>query len=377
MDVIATHSNADFDGLASMVAARKLYPDAKLIIPAGGQEALRNFLAVHDLGITKLKDVDLAQVTRLILVDTQEPDRITINALAVRLNEKGFGDVLDFYGGQRDLNDKVVRVLHGLSFVEDPTRVFRAVRFERRFGFHLGRDTAALIAGAVKMNLFHRLSGHRVLEELKLLLDEREPKHALQRLADLDLLKFIHPKLQWTDRLKALLDAIEQAVDWYQLLYLDRKMEPWLVYTMGLLEVLPERAVAEALKRFPFSEPETAKLKMARAGCHAVIRRLGGKTVLKPAEIYRLLSGLSDEVLLSLMAKSKGDSVKRQVSAFLTTYQHVKPTLTGADLKAMGLKPGPRFKQVLDQVLDARLNGEVKTEAEELDLVRRMTNLSV
>jgi tRNA nucleotidyltransferase (CCA-adding enzyme) len=77
------------------------------------------------------------------------------------------------------------------------------------------------------------------------------------------------------------------------------------------------------------------------------------------------------------MAKSKGDSVKRQVSAFLTTYQHVKPILTGADLKAMGLKPGPRFKQVLDQVLDARLNGEVKTEAEELDLVRRMTNLSV
>lgn len=301
----------------------------------------------------------------------------TINALAVRLNEKGFGDVLDFYGGQRDLKDKVVRVLHGLSFVEDPTRVFRAIRFERRFGFQLGQDTAALIAGAVKMNLFHRLSGHRVLEELKLLLDEREPKYAVQRLADFDLLRFIHPKLQWTNRLKTLLDAIEQAVDWYRLLYLDRKMEAWLVYMMGLLEVLPERAVAEVLKRFPFSEPETANLKMARAGCHTVIRRLGGKTVLKPAEIYRLLSGLSDEVLISLMAKSKGDFVKRKVSAFLTTYQQVKPILTGADLKSMGLKPGPKFRQILDQLLDARLNGEVKTEAEEVDLVRRMTNLSI
>jgi tRNA nucleotidyltransferase (CCA-adding enzyme) len=300
----------------------------------------------------------------------------TINALAVRLNEKGFGEVLDFYGGQRDLNDKVVRVLHGLSFVEDPTRVFRAIRFERRFGFHLGRDTAALIGGAVKMNLFHRLSGHRVLEELKLLLGEREPKHAVQRLGDFDLLKFIHPKLELNNRLKALLDAIEQAVDWYRLLYLDRKMEAWLVYMMGLLEVLPERAVTEVLKRFPFSEPETAKLKMARAGCHAVIRRLGGKTVLKPAEIYRLLSGLSDEALLSLMAKSKGDSVKRQVSALLTTYQQVKPVLTGADLKAMGLKPGPKFRQILDRLLDARLNGEVKTEAEERALVCRISNCS-
>jgi tRNA nucleotidyltransferase (CCA-adding enzyme) len=78
MDVIATHSNADFDGLASMVAARKLFPDAKLVLPAGGQETVRNFLAVHDLGITKLKDIDLSQVTRLVLVDTQDPDRIGI-----------------------------------------------------------------------------------------------------------------------------------------------------------------------------------------------------------------------------------------------------------------------------------------------------------
>jgi tRNA nucleotidyltransferase (CCA-adding enzyme) len=73
-----------------------------------------------------------------------------------------------------------------------------------------------------------------------------------------------------------------------------------------------------------------------------------------------------------LMAKSKGDSVKRQVSAFLTTYQQVKPILTGADLKAMGLKPGPKFRHILDRLLDARLNGETKTEAEERQLVYRL-----
>lgn len=295
----------------------------------------------------------------------------TINALAVRLNGKGFGDVLDFYGGQRDLNDKVIRVLHGLSFVEDPTRVFRAIRFESRFGFHLGKDTAALIAGAVKMNLFHRLSGHRLLEELKLLLGERGPKQAIKRLAELQLLKFIHPKLSWSDRLDKLLAALEEAVDWYRLLYLDRKMDVWLVYMMGLLELLPERAVKDVLKRFPLSEQESTKLKMTRVGCHNMIRRLASKRPLKPAEVYHLLSELSDETLLILMAKSKGETVKRQVSAFLTTYQHVKPILTGADLKAMGLKPGPQFKQILDQLLDARLNGAVKTEAEERQLVER------
>jgi tRNA nucleotidyltransferase (CCA-adding enzyme) len=294
----------------------------------------------------------------------------TINALAVRLNGKGFGDVLDFYGGQRDLNEKVVRVLHGLSFVEDPTRVFRAIRFEIRFGFHLGRDTAGLIDGAVKMNLFHRLSGHRLLGELKLLLSERDPRQAITRLAELDLLRFIHPKLQWSKRLHALLIAIGEAVDWYRLLFLDRKMDVWLVYMIGLFEVLPERAMSDMLKRFPFSEPESRTIKASRVGCHAVMRQLAKRPPPKPAQVYRLLCGLSDETLLSLMAKSKGDSVKRQISSFFTTYQHVKPVLTGADLKAMGFKPGPHFKAILDRVLDARLNGEVQTESEERALAR-------
>lgn len=296
----------------------------------------------------------------------------TINALAVRLNGKGFGDVQDFYGGQRDLNDKVIRVLHGLSFVEDPTRVFRAIRFETRFGFRLGKDTIALIAGAVKMNLFHRLSGHRLLEELKLLFSEREPRQSIKRIVDLGLLRFIHPKLSWSDRLDRLLAALEEAVDWYRLLYLDRKMDVWLVYLMALVEVLPERAVRDVLKRFPLSEQEATKLKLARVGCHNIIRQLASKRSLKPAEVYHLLSGLSDETLIVLMAKSKGEMVKRQVSAFLTTYQHVKPIMTGTDLKAMGLKPGPQFKRILEQLLGARLNGEVKTEAEERQLTCRL-----
>ncbi len=298
----------------------------------------------------------------------------TINALAVRLNGKGFGDVLDFYGGQRDLNDKVIRVLHGLSFVEDPTRVFRAIRFETRFGFRLGKDTTALIAGAVKMNLFHRLSGHRLLEELKLLCSEREPREAIKRLADMGLLRFIHPKLSWSDRLEKLLSAIDEAIDWYRLLYLDRKMRVWLVYMMGFLEMLPESGVKDVLKRFPFSEQEATRLKMARVGCHNAIRRLGSKRPLKPAEVYHLLSGLPDETLLIFMAKSKGDTVKRQVSAFLTTYQHVKLNLTGSDLAAMGLKPGPQFKQILAQLLDARLNGDVRTDTEERQFVQQFVH---
>ena len=353
--------------LHARVKAHERFGTAVIVLPDGFKLDVATARTEYYEYPTALPTVEQGSIKK----DLYRRD-FTINALAVRLNGRGFGDVLDFYGGQRDLNDKVVRVLHGLSFVEDPTRVFRAIRFETRFGFHLGRDTAALIAGAVKMNLFHRLSGHRLLEELKLLMSEREPKQAIKRLTDLNLLQFIHPRLKWSDRLQALLETTEQAVDWYRLLYLDRKMAVWLVYMMGLLEVLPARAVAEVLKRFPFSEAEARTLKAARSGSQGIIRRLSAKSTLKPSETYQLLSGLSDETLLGLMAKSKGEVVKRQVSAFLTTYQHVKPILTGADLKAMGLKPGPEFKQILDRLLDAHLNGEIKTEAEERAIVRAM-----
>lgn len=355
------------DALQARVKVHERFGTAMVLLPDGLKLDVATARTEYYEYPTALPTVEQSSIKK----DLYRRD-FTINALAVRLNGKGFGDVQDFYGGQRDLNEKVIRVLHGLSFVEDPTRVFRAIRFETRFGFHLGKDTTALIAGAVKMNLFHRLSGHRLLEELKLLFSEREPKQSIKRLADMGLLRFIHPKLSWSDRLEKLLHAIDEAVDWYRLLYLDRKMDVWLVYMMGLIELVPEHHVKEILKRFPFSEQDATRLKMARVGCHYAMRRLASKRPLKPAEVYHLLSGLSDETLLILMAKSKGDTVKRHVSAFLTTYQHVKPVLSGTDLKAMGLKPGPQFKQILEQLLHARLNGELKTETEERQLVERV-----
>ncbi len=358
------------ESLHARVKAHERFGTAILLLPDGFRLDIATARTEYYEYPTALPTVEQSSIKK----DLYRRD-FTINALAICLNGNGFGEILDFFGGQRDLNDKVLRVLHGLSFVEDPTRVFRAVRFEIRYGFRLGRDTTALIGGAVKMNLFNRLSGHRVLEELKLLLTEREPKLAIKRLADLDLLKFFHPKLSWSNRLSVLLNAVDQAVDWYRLSYLDRKMDMWVVYLMALLEVLPERAVSEVLKRFPFSESEETKLRTARRSCHNVIRRLGTRSPLKPAEVYGWLSELSDETLLIIMAKSKGEAVKRQVSAFLTTYQHLKPILTGTDLKTMGMKPGPQFKKVLGRLLEARLNGEVTTESDERRLVNKLVGI--
>lgn len=294
----------------------------------------------------------------------------TINTLAVALHPRQFGQLIDFYGGQRDLKERLIRVLHSLSFVEDPTRVFRAIRFELRFNFQLSKETLALIKGAVKMELFHRLSGQRLLDELRLLFSERTPRHAVRRLSELDLLRFIHPKLTWSNRLDRRLIEVEASLDWYRLSGLNRPIRGWLVYAMALAEAMPDQAVRDLLKRFPLTDAERAAINEARFLTQPACRVLSRRAQVKPSETVRVLTGLSEECLVFLLAQSLTESAKRHLSMFLTTYRTVKPALTGKELHALGLKPGPLYRTILARLTEARLDGEVKSEEDERALVK-------
>ena len=295
----------------------------------------------------------------------------TINTLAVRLNPDVFGRLIDFYGAQRDLKEGTIRVLHRLSFVEDPTRAFRAIRFEMRFGFHLSKETLALIEGAVKMEVFQRLSGQRLLNELRRLFVEPRPRHAIRRLAELGLLRFIHPRLAWTKRLDRRLLEVEEALDCYQRLGLERPINRWIVYMMALAESLPVRAVRELFQRFPFTEAEQSAVVESRTTASVISRQLS-QQMLRPSGVAQLLGSLSDETLIFLLAKNKSAEANRQVVSYLTIYRTVKPVLTGKKLKALHLPPGPLYGEILSRLTEARLNGEVTSEAEERDLVKRM-----
>lgn len=131
----------------------------------------------------------------------------TINTLAIRLNPDHFGELVDLHGGLRDLQNKTIRVLHSLSFIDDPTRLFRAIRFEQRLNFQLDQDTVVLMKEAVSMKICHHLLANRLSTELHRVLSERRPTKTLARLADFNLLQFIHPRLKWTSGLDRLLDA--------------------------------------------------------------------------------------------------------------------------------------------------------------------------
>jgi len=290
----------------------------------------------------------------------------TINTLAVKVNERHFGILIDYFGAQRDIKEGSISVLHNLSFVEDPTRVFRAIRFEQRFGFKITKLTASLIENAVRINFFDRLSGTRLFSELKLILMEENPIPAMSRLAEFDLLKFIHPTLRFDNNANWLLDQIRGVLAWHDLLFLEDPYEPWYVYFLGLIEPLKEEQLLELTHRLNMPPKFAETLLWAKGAADHTLYRLYRQENASPKEIYYLLNELSTEFLLYMMAKTRQEQTKKAISLYFTQLKHTRPLLAGKDLLALGYEPGPRYKLMLQHLLEAHLDGKVQTREDEI-----------
>ena len=291
----------------------------------------------------------------------------TINTLAIKLNPNDFGLLIDFFGGQRDLKEKTIRVLHNLSFVEDPTRAFRAIRFSERFGFRLSRHTASLMKSTIDMNLFAKLSGARLYEELLLSFNETNPALTLKRLSDYGLLKVIHEKIIFDKQLESELESTAETLAWYNLLYLDEKIEKGILYLMTLLSHLSDRERTEALARL--STPPKARDTILE-GVKQQREILAGLPSKDPISLYRLLSGRELEIILFTMSATKDAQKKKEISHFLIELRKVRPTLKGNDLKKLGLPQGPIYSKILHELLAEKLAGRLKTVSDEVAFVK-------
>lgn len=296
----------------------------------------------------------------------------TINTLAIKLNRKDFGYLIDFFGGQRDIKEKTVRVLHNLSFIEDPTRIYRAIRFEQRFGLRIARHTQSLIRSTAKIDLFHRLSGKRLFAELILLLSEDDPAKPLARLSEFDLLRFIHPSLQWDARTVAIFESVNDALAWYRLLFLDKKYDAWKVYFFGLIDQLSYAETGDACSRLKIRERLLEEIVSIKKETPLLMNQLLQLHDPTPGTIHDLLKRHSQEQLLYLMAKSDSEEAKKHISIYLSHLQDIQLSITGKDLLRLGIKPGPVYTKALNQTLSAKLDGLIKSREEELEYARRV-----
>jgi len=293
----------------------------------------------------------------------------TINSLAVVLNNPHFGELMDFYRGYQDIKDGYIRVLHNLSFVEDPTRAFRAVRFEARLGFKISKMTAGLLEGAVKNNFLTSIDRRRLLHELKLILSEEDPGPAIKRLNDFGLLPFVHPKIVLQPYHLKLFNRVRRVLDWLALTYPEELPQAWLVYLMALTDRLRYPDLMELASSLTLKKKEAQLLTVERPLADDIAARYK-KTfqALTPSRIYDLFKELSWPTVLFIMSKTENEALAQAGVAYLTGYRQVKPLSSGRDLmEGLGLRPGPQIRRALENIRQARLDGLVRTKAEELE----------
>jgi tRNA nucleotidyltransferase (CCA-adding enzyme) len=306
----------------------------------------------------------------------------TINAMAIQLNAAQFGRLYDPYGGQHDLKAKTLRVLHTCSFRDDPTRIFRAIRFEQRFGFRLERTTMHLLVHAASTNLIQQLSGPRLQNEILLLLAEQDPKRAIVRLGQLKLLRFLHRRLCYTKHVKQVVTAVPKTLAWWTRRFPDSRIEGPTVYLMALSSQSSQAVVATMIRRLALSREQAKNLTAGGGLLDRARKRLNDKGTVRHSQVFRFLADFSDEALVLLLAKqiTRQDEgqlslLKRRLLAYMKN-RAIKTVLTGRDLQAMGLKPGPQYKTILEGLLDARIDGVVTTDTEERAFVQKQIGIA-
>ena len=294
----------------------------------------------------------------------------TINCMAVKLTGSNAFCLIDFFNGERDLKNREIQVLHSLSFIEDPCRLFRAIRFEQRFGFEMGKQAESFMRTTIKKRLVDSLSGTRLFNEIKLLLKEKRPMNCIRRMQEFDLLQFVSPEMLKDRKDLETLERLESVFSWAGMITLPREPEIWCVYFLGLFYSLEEEAFLKATDRLQLPTRMKNSLGQDRITCSESLKRLKSQNEWEPKEIYHTFANLSIEAVIFLIALSSSDRFNQYANIYFTQYQcKSEPSLTGNDLVKMGMEPGPVFQLVFNALREARVMGRVNTREEEVALV--------
>ncbi len=295
----------------------------------------------------------------------------TINAMAIGLNGPEKGVLLDFFGGLEDLEHKQVRVLHANSFIEDPTRIFRAVRFATRLQFALEPQTESHIEYALQSGLHDGVGGDRLKTEIRYILESNHWRAALKNLDSLGALRCIHPKLDGITKPQKITRQIQRMNRWWAILSRsspssNRLQHPWLLRLELILATLSPQESSQTTGQLNLSGESFERLEQLFSLEEKLAQALSVEA--KDSLVYGHLETASDELLLLLTARASSP-LRRTIHQYLKNWKEKAPLLTGNDLKNLGLKPGPAFKSILTTLREKQLDGELKSREDAIAFV--------
>jgi tRNA nucleotidyltransferase (CCA-adding enzyme) len=292
--------------------------------------------------------------------------------MAICLNGPRYGELVDFYGGKTDLDRRLIRVLHNLSFVDDATRILRAARLAERLGFKIEERTAVLISDA--WDSLERVSGDRLRHELNLVFQEAEPECIIKRLDDLGALAHLYNGLRYTPWLAGRYAAVRAALPVWRAWGWgnggsggDTPTALTAAYTALLAYHLSEAHLDQFMARLNIAGAVGRIVRQSwRLRHHAA--ELGGS--LPASRIYHLLQPYLLEAIVIVSIAEDSPVLRQAIASYLDNLRHVRTEIDGAALRSLGVPPGPLYSTVLQAVLDARLDGAVKNRLQEEELLQ-------
>ena len=281
----------------------------------------------------------------------------TINTLALRIDGSHYGELHDYWSGLNDLREGLVRVLHTLSFVDDPTRMLRAVRFEQRFNFHIEKRTQELLFEA--RPLLGQISGDRIRHELDHILDEDHRVSMIERMSELGLLREIHPVLIWDDEcrenLLKLNDLGNKLLDGVNLDLKRGSNERKLAYILWVIH-LPVEKIQAILRKLRFP---TTQSKVILSACY-VWKDLAWMASARFSQIANRLEDVPVLAIYAAFLAARDEHVSNNLQAYFNRKKFIAPSVTGNELKNRGLPPGPVYKRILAAIRDGWLDGKIE-----------------
>ncbi len=294
----------------------------------------------------------------------------TINTLAIKLNARKWGFLIDHFGGLADIRNGLIRVLHTFSFVDDPTRILRALRFSERCCFKLESQTAELLGRALLEGRLDDVSPERIRDEILLCLEEDEPWPVIRRICEEGVLGILYHPLYPPECLRYADDPVKPALKWLSEHVSEREMpSKSMTYLAMLLSGTEHHEAEEFVRRYHFDRharrlagmlPAFLKAKQALAVQDA-----------RPSEIATAVEGLPAEYWALLVAERRDESPEKiNMRRYLGEIRNVECAVSGKDLIEEGFEPGPGFSKALDKIRRAKMDGEVGTRDEELAMAR-------
>ncbi len=293
----------------------------------------------------------------------------TINTLAICLNQSRMGDIVDFFGGRKDIQNQYIRILYNFSFVEDPTRIIRAIRFEQRYNFVIEEDTLRFARDAIERRMLGRLSYNRIMQELILILNERNPVPAIERMQEIGVWEYILPEVRpetidWNK-----LKRVPLVKGWWDARYYKTAVKTWLIYILILISGLTKNELEKVRERYPLYK-YTQKSIQEALKVPAIINKIQKEPEMPLSELDPLLAKFNIESMIYLLLSIGEERVFETVACYLDVKDKTKLEITGHDLINMGLTPGPDFSKILSRIYQLKLDQVIKSHMDELQFAQ-------